>query len=170
MGEAETPQLRAVSEAGYKLTGPRKRIWQAMRAAHEPLTAQEIAARAATSVASTYRVLALLVEIGVVGETPDPNALGEAEGRAADGHDPRGKRYALCSASGHHHHFVCRACHSALEVRSEALERAFAEMERESGHHIERHDVVLCGVCADCLAQGVIPAMATVTTMTEARA
>lgn len=166
--------LTGLSAAGYKVTGPRRRVLDALRAAPGPLTAQEVVASAGTSVASTYRALALLVELGVISETPD---LGEPVGaeptptaptRAAphephetaqhghdgheshDGHENRGKRYALCSTSGHHHHFVCRACHSTLDVTCGALESAFAELERDRGVVVERHEVTLLGLCAAC--------------------
>ncbi len=153
--------LTGLSAAGYKVTGPRRRILDALRMAPGPLTAQEVAASAGTSVASTYRALALLVELGVISETPDlgePDANAEStpiaptrvtmheahEAREAaldshDSHESRGKRYALCSTSGHHHHFVCRACHATLDVTCGALESAFAELERERGVVVERH-------------------------------
>ena len=172
--------LTGLSAAGYKVTGPRRRILDALRMASGPLTAQEVAASAGTSVASTYRALALLVELGVISETPDLGEPGSGESTPAtlasptrapahgideaapDGHDShdsheshesRGKRYALCSTSGHHHHFVCRACHATLDVTCGALESAFAELERERGVVVERHEVTLLGLCAPCHRQ-----------------
>ncbi|MGH2516911.1 MAG: Fur family transcriptional regulator [Ktedonobacterales bacterium] len=61
-----------LTEAGYKMTRPRRRVLAALEQAHEPWTAQEVAARAGTGVASTYRVLALLVDLGVVSDVPPP--------------------------------------------------------------------------------------------------
>ena len=137
-----------LSDAGYKVTEPRRKILEALQEAHGPLTAQEVAVVAGTSVASTYRALGLLVELGVVSETPDPaDESGASEDESAD---PRGRRYALCSAAGHHHHFYCRACHATLDVACEALERALAELAAESGLAVERHDVMLRGVCGAC--------------------
>jgi len=175
-----------LSEAGYKLTVPRRRILAALQSAKRALTAQEVAALADTSVASTYRVLALLVELGVVGETPDLSGEsgdgpgddahadatetantasstsdhhGEShhlahriEGSAGDG-EARGRRYKLCSASGHHHHFVCRSCHALIEVRCDALERALDELAHESGLAVEHHEVLLSGLCGACRAR-----------------
>jgi Fur family ferric uptake transcriptional regulator len=135
-----------VRGAGYKLTRPRRDVLAALRAGAGPLTAQEVAARAGTSLASTYRVLALLASLGMVCETADDEGGGGAE--------PRGRRYSLCSASGHHHHFVCRSCHTALDVASDtmerALERAATELERASGLRIETHELTLRGECAAC--------------------
>ena len=55
-----------LEDAGYRLTEPRRRVLDALREAPGPLTAQDVAERASASVASTYRVLALLVELGLV--------------------------------------------------------------------------------------------------------
>lgn len=129
--------------AGYKLTEPRKRVLAALREATEPWTAQEVAKWAGTSVASTYRVLALLVELGVVSEVTE----GAAQQGCADG---RCRRYRLCSAAEHHHHFVCRTCHSTLDVACEALEEALAELARRTGLLVEAHDVMLRGQCVRC--------------------
>jgi Fe2+ or Zn2+ uptake regulation protein len=147
-----------LSEAGYKLTAPRRRILAVLRATDMPLTALEVAARSGVSVASTYRALALLADLGAVSETSDPcaeRAAGQAAAVVAAGElaadaDARGRRYAICTATGHHHHFICRACHATLDVSSMALETALAEIEQATGVRIERHDITLGGLCAAC--------------------
>lgn len=132
--------------AGYKLTTPRRRVVEALRGAAGPRTAQEVAEMAGTSVASTYRVLALLVSLGVVSELED----GGMSATPAQGYEARVRRYALCTASGHHHHFICRSCHAVIEVASEALERVLAELGQASGLSIDGHEVTLRGQCARC--------------------
>ena len=132
-----------LEDAGYRLTEPRRRVLDALRTAAGPLTAQDVAERAGASVASTYRVLALLVELGLVSETPD-------DGVALPGCEARGRHYALCTAHEHHHHFFCRSCHATLEVASDALERALVELERTTGLRVEQHDVMLRGQCPAC--------------------
>ena len=134
--------LDRLGEAGYKVTEPRRRVLDLLRAAKRPLTAQEAAERAGTSVASTYRVLALLVQLGAVSEVTDGAATPEDEAR--------GKRYVLCSAIGHHHHFVCRSCHASFELACEPLERALAELEQTTGLAVEHHQFMLQGQCASC--------------------
>lgn len=140
----------SLSEAGYKLTTPRRRILEALRAADAPLTALEVAARAGVSVASTYRALALLAELGAVSEITDPCAERAGFGESAAEAEARGRRYAICATAGHHHHFTCRSCHATLDVASSALEQALAEIERTTGAHIERHQITLGGLCAGC--------------------
>ena len=132
-----------LEDAGYRLTEPRRRVLDALQTAAGPLTAQDVAERAGASVASTYRVLALLVELGLVSETPD-------EGISLPGCETRGRHYALCTAHEHHHHFFCRSCHTTLEIASDALERALMEMEQVAGFRLEQHDVMLRGQCPAC--------------------
>lgn len=145
-----------LSAAGYKLTAPRRRILDALRATETPLTALEVAARSGVSVASTYRALALLADLGAVSETSDPcaeraaGAVAASPGELAAEAEARGRRYAICTATGHHHHFTCRACHATLDVSSAALETALAEIEQAAGVRIERHDIALGGLCAAC--------------------
>src|SRR5690348_12870636 len=137
-----------LEDAGYRLTEPRRRVLDALREASGPLTAQDVAERASASVASTYRVLALLVELGLVSETPD-------DGAALPGCETRGRHYALCTAHEHHHHFFCRSCHATLEVSCEALEVALAELAQTTGFRLEQHDIMLRGQCPACaLATG----------------
>lgn len=142
-----------LTEAGYKLTTPRRRVVDALYAAREPRTAQEVAETAGTSVASTYRVLALLVSLGLAGEVEDAVEPG-ANAIPGNCGEARVRRYALCTAAGHHHHFVCRACHGVVEVESDALEEALAATAARTGLHIEQHDVTLRGVCNRCQGQG----------------
>ena len=137
--------IERLAETGHKMTTPRRRVLETLRAAGEPLEAQEVAERAGTSVASTYRALALLAELGIVSEVEEHATAGTA----GEGHT---RRYALCTLRGHHHHFVCRTCHTTLDVQSEALERALAELERRAGLDIERHEVLLSGRCPRCRA------------------
>lgn len=153
-----------VRGAGYKLTRPRQEVLAALQAAGRPLTAQEVAGLAGTSLASTYRVLGLLGALGMVTEsadagnpaaTPQPSPAGSATGVQTE---DRSRRYTLCSTVGHHHHFVCRSCHAALDIASDTLERALAraaaELERGSGLRIESHELTLRGECAACHGKG----------------
>ena len=158
-----------LSQAGYKLTTPRRHILDALRTAEGPLTALEVAARSGVSVASTYRALALLADLGAVSEIEDPGAMSstaaptEHREPAAEA-DARGRRYALCTATGHHHHFTCRACHATLDIASTALETALAEIEQATGVRIERHDIRLGGLCAECQRRQLEPETATTST------
>lgn len=142
--------------AGYKETWPRKRVMEALEEAPAPLTAQEVAERAKTGTASTYRVLALLVGLGMVSEVEEAHerAGHGGAGEAGTASETRSRRYALCRLADHHHHFVCRCCHATLDVASDRLESALRELERRDGLEIERHEVTLLGRCAHCREVG----------------
>ena len=142
--------LDRLTDAGYKITEPRRRVLAALSEAQCPLTAQEVAVAADASVASTYRALTLLVELGIVSELEDP---AEREGRTPGGGEARGKRYSLCVTREYHHHFTCRGCHTTLEMTCEALERALADLAGSVGVVIEHHDVNLRGLCGACRRQ-----------------
>jgi Fe2+ or Zn2+ uptake regulation protein len=141
--------VELLQAAGYKLTRPRQRVLETLRSASSPLLAQEVALQAGTSVASTYRVLGLLVALGLVSETSEPVSSREpnVEGRS--------RRYAVCSAAGHHHHHVvCRSCYAAVDLTSEAIEQALrqvaSELERAAGFRVDEHELTLRGECAEC--------------------
>lgn len=166
-----------LAQAGYKLTAPRRRILAALRTSEAPLTALEVAARSGVSVASTYRALALLTALGAISETEEPPAerpsgavAGAQSGPGATASaeaDARGRRYAICTATGHHHHFTCRACHATLDVACSTLETALSEIEQATGVRIERHDVTLGGLCAACQRNA---GMSGLTSVTEEQA
>ncbi|HST89597.1 MAG TPA: Fur family transcriptional regulator [Ktedonobacterales bacterium] len=141
--------LERLQGAGYKLTTPRRLVLAALHAAGEPLTAPAVAERAGTSLASTYRVLGLLAELGLVSEVEEEG--GDAE---APQPDARSRRYALCSLSEHHHHFVCRSCHATLDLASDGLERALEELAGRAGVRLEGHEITLRGQCARCATSG----------------
>ena len=139
--------IERLAETRHKLTAPRRRVLEALREAGEPLAAREVAVRAGTTVASTYRTLALLAQLGLVSEVEEHGGAAMVAGEG------RTRRYALCTLHDHHHHFVCHACHATLDVQSEALERALADLERRAGLEIERHEVLLSGRCSRCREQ-----------------
>ncbi len=145
--------LDRLSHAGYKITEPRRRVIDALSDAGEPLTAQEVAARAGASVASTYRALTLMTELGVVSELADTTERELHLSGANGASEARGKRYALCATLEHHHHFTCRCCHAMIEMTCDALERALEELETTTGALIERHEVTLRGLCGACRSQ-----------------
>jgi Fur family transcriptional regulator, ferric uptake regulator len=139
--------MDALREARYRQTAPRRRILAVLREAATPLAAQEVARRAGTSVPSTYRVLGLLVRLGMVSALSDQGVIPAGEERQI-------WRYRLCSEPAHHHHFVCQSCHTVLDVVSPGLEAAVAALEQTSGLAIKEHEVTLRGYCAQCLDQG----------------
>lgn len=87
-------------------------------------------------VASVYRALGLLAEIGVLQRVP------LAGGSA---------RYELVGPGGdHHHHLICDDCGATTAFEDEALERAIGRLSRRTAYAVQAHDVTLHGTCPDC--------------------
>ena len=57
--------------------------------------------------------------------------------------------YRRCS-DDHHHHLVCRACGSTVEVQGRQVEAWAAEIAREHGFSDVSHTIEIFGVCSDC--------------------
>jgi Fur family transcriptional regulator, ferric uptake regulator len=57
--------------------------------------------------------------------------------------------YRRCSED-HHHHLVCRACGSTVEVQGGQVEAWAAEVARQHGFSDVSHTIEIFGVCGDC--------------------
>jgi len=57
--------------------------------------------------------------------------------------------YRRCSTH-HHHHLVCRACGSTVEIQGGDVEAWAAEMAREHGFSDVSHTIEIFGVCGSC--------------------
>jgi Fur family ferric uptake transcriptional regulator len=99
--------------------------------------ADELRARGQkTGIASVYRALDLLHELGLV------QRLDVGDGTA---------RYEPADPSGeHHHHLVCDRCGRVTAFEDDRLEQAIAALSKRVDHAIDAHDVVLRGACPDC--------------------
>jgi Fur family ferric uptake transcriptional regulator len=92
--------------------------------------------RKRVGVASVYRALALLAELGLLQRVP------VAGGSA---------RYELAGPGGdHHHHLVCDDCGATAPFEDDALERAIGRLSRRTAYAVQAHDVTLHGTCPDC--------------------
>ncbi len=127
---------------GYRVTRPRQAVWEALNTAHAHLTAEEVAQRVHettpdVNLASIYRTLALLRELGLVRES----RLGEDEAA----------RWELAHPD-EHFHVVCDRC-GRVDHHVGSLVRSIVE-HLESSHHFvpERVDLVVHGHCVDCHA------------------
>lgn len=63
---------------------------------------------------------------------------------------PSGEQlYRRCSRT-HHHHLVCRACGSTVEVEGPAVERWADRVAAEHGYTEVSHTLEIFGTCANC--------------------
>jgi Fur family ferric uptake transcriptional regulator len=130
----------ALRESGHRMTPQRVLVWDVLRRAGERhMSAEEIFHEVQKTlptfnVASVYRTLSLLSELGLAKET-----------RLADGpavwelaHDHR------------HHHLVCRACGSITHHEEPGLARVALHLLEQHGFAAEELDLVVTGLCHQC--------------------
>jgi Fur family ferric uptake transcriptional regulator len=63
---------------------------------------------------------------------------------------PTGEQLFRRCGGAHHHHLVCRACATAVEVRSAAMERWAAATGTDNGFTDVSHTLEIFGLCAHC--------------------
>jgi Fur family transcriptional regulator, ferric uptake regulator len=135
--------LGRVARAGHRSVGARRAVIESL--AHQECcrSAQEIhddlrREGRRVGIASVYRVLDLLVGLGLV------QRLDLGGGTA---------RYEPALPGGeHHHHLVCVDCGEVSPFADPGLERALEGTAARSDYSVVGHDVVLRGRCPDCRA------------------
>ncbi len=133
--------LRTMREHGNRVTAPRKAILAVLIAEHGPYTTEEIHGRIEHGICdlvTVYRCLSAMEEINLV--------------RRCDFGDGV-YRYEFNTGEHHHHHIVCRFCHSVKTLDfcvADGLER----MARQMGYSNVSHTLEIFGVCEACRASG----------------
>ena len=137
-GQAE----QALRASGYRLTPQRVLVWNVLRRSHDQhLSAEEICAQVQETiptfnVASVYRTLALLADLGLAKEI----RLDDGPARWEVTHDHE------------HHHMVCRVCGSITHDDDPVLDLVSDRVQATHGFAAEEVDLVVTGVCAGCRA------------------
>ena len=88
-------------------------------------------------IASIYRALALLHELGLVQRVE----FGEGVARF----EP------VVPGGEHHHHAVCEKCGRVTAFEDERLEQQIERLAGRLRHSMSRHDIVIRGDCARCV-------------------
>lgn len=128
---------RRVQAEGHKLTRPRRLIIEALFAQQRAVTAADLLAalgEQGVSLASIYRTLDLLVELGLA----EPVAQADAE-----------QRYLACSLA-HHHHVICDRCGLVTELDECDLAPFEAVVAERTRYAIEGHTLEFHGRCPAC--------------------
>lgn len=60
--------------------------------------------------------------------------------------------YRMCNSSDHHHHLVCRECGVAIELENDEIERWTRDVAKRHRFSEVTHDLVLFGVCKNCMS------------------
>lgn len=132
-----------LAEAGHRSGGARTAVIESLAAQDCCRSAQEIFDQLRgdgrrVGIASVYRVLDLLVGMGLVQRLD----LGGATAR----YEP------ALPGGEHHHHLVCTGCGEVRPFEDPRLETALEATAHASDFTVEGHDVVLRGRCPDCRA------------------
>jgi Fur family transcriptional regulator, ferric uptake regulator len=122
-----------------RTTRQRTAVLDALRAASEPVSAQDLHAELDRKVglATVYRTLQGLADAGQV------DVFRRDTGEAL---------FRLCNPV-HHHHLVCERCGRVEEIDACEVEPWAAEVARRRGFSISSHQADIVGRCPNCQAE-----------------
>lgn len=129
-----------LSQAGCRITAPRRAVMKVLAQTEWPLVPQEILAlgvklHATLSLVTVYRTLELFEELSLVRRVHQ---------------DDKCQGY-LLTAAGHRHVLICEKCGRAVEFPGQDdLTALIARVEKETGYLIAAHWLQLRGVCPTC--------------------
>ena len=131
----------ALRQGGGRITASRRSLLKVIEASARPLAPRELHGelrRKGVRIdrVSVYRNVAALLELGLL-----HRVLGSTAVRPCPDRERR------C-----HHAIVCTRCGSAREFHSEALERALADVRRNTRYRVQGHLLELRGLCRSCQA------------------
>ena len=125
-----------LEDTGYRLTGPRRAVLEAIARTNRPFTIEELSARLPNiGRATVFRTIKLLQELDIVCRVP-----------LEDG----GIRYERSRSGVHHHHLICSECGSVTEFSDPSLDAAIEQNATTAGFEIDSHSAELYGRCATC--------------------
>ena len=141
--EWSTHALAEVARAGHRSGGARQAVIASLAEQECCRSAQEIFDQLRgdgrrVGIASVYRVLDLLVSLGLVQRLDLGGGISRYEPALPGGE--------------HHHHLVCVNCGEVRPFEDPQLEKVLEGTAARSDYTVEGHDVVLRGRCPDCRA------------------
>ena len=124
----------------YRPTRQRSAVAAALGTEHAFRSAQELyeAMREAgerVGLTTVYRTLQAMVDAGEL------DVLRRADGESV---------YRRCVSDDHHHHLVCRACGTTVELAGDEVESWTAKVARRRGFSDVSHTVEVFGLCRSC--------------------
>ena len=140
--EAVNTAVATLRARGARVTAERRAVIQMLAHTHEHLTADDVATQLESSSprvhrATAYRVLDLLVEIGIATHRHTR-------------HGPTGYHLVSFATDQAHLHAHCRVCRSVVVIPAEALNAARDDVAAASDFVIEPAQSTLVGLCASC--------------------
>jgi Fe2+ or Zn2+ uptake regulation protein len=137
---SESPDLRDLRDSGLRVTASRLAVLAAVRGGGH-LSADEIAPMArdrlgSVSMQAVYDVLHALTATGLIRRIEPPGSPARFESRVGD----------------NHHHLICRACDTVLDVDCAVGHAPCLEPSTASGYIIDEAEVIYWGLCPACRA------------------
>jgi Fur family ferric uptake transcriptional regulator len=133
--------MAAMSDRGYRMTGPRRAVIAAALRHERPFTAEQIVAETATNVglggrSTVYRTLEILASLGILTRILD------AGGRAVY----------VVGAPAHRHHLICSDCGAAVPFSACPVGDLATALGRENDFEVHGHLLEIFGRCGACRA------------------
>lgn len=137
---AVTGLAEQLTEAGYKVTGPRLAVLKAATAQQGAFSVQEleqwlVGRGDSPGIASIFRTVRLLCDLNLLQRI---HGLDECH------------RYSL--GKGHGHHVVCTSCGAMERFDNCGVQGLVQQLEQRTGFRISAHLVEMFGLCPRCLA------------------
>jgi Fur family ferric uptake transcriptional regulator len=130
----------ALRQHGYRVTPPRRLVWEVLAESRAHLTADEIAARIArdheeVNLASVYRALGLLEDLDLVRSS----RLGNESTTTWELAHP-----------DEHFHIVCASCGRVEHHRGTLVDEIAGHLRQAHGFRPTTIELVVTGFCRDC--------------------
>jgi len=143
MSESRSDLREAFRQAGLRLTSQRCLILDVLRESDDHLDAESLHNKAKSraadiSLATVYRTLALLQELGLVEE----HRLGEGHSHYEAVRDEP------------HYHFTCLGCGRVIEFDTPLVARIAQQLSEQKGLRIKRAHLHFTGYCERCQQEG----------------
>ena len=135
---------RLLARRGYRITGPRRAVLEALATAQEPRTIAQLHGALGgegANLVSVYRTVKLLCDTGLV------RATDAARGQ---------RRYELAEPfMAHHHHLICRRCGQIEDLEgclleSDVLARLGRRVRQSHRFRVTDHELRFFGICRRC--------------------
>ena len=140
-GLTRTEVETVLQQFGYRVTGPRSAVIDAVIAHRHPFTAEQLVAevsgsRTGPSIgrATVYRTLEILAAVDVLTRIIQP-----------DGHPAY-----VCDSLGHRHHLVCSGCGTAVAFTKCPVDDLVRVLTKDTEFAIHDHLLEVFGVCPSC--------------------
>lgn len=132
-----------LKQHGYRLTGPRLAVVDAVLSHDRPFTAEQLVSELAEGDeaigrATVYRTLEVLASMDVLTRIVSP----------------AGHPSYISGAPGHRHHLLCQNCGATVTITSCPMDDLLATLAHDTNFQINDHTLEVFGICPSCQKSG----------------